>query len=139
MAYWLLKTEPSSYSFVDLRRDGRTVWDGVHNAQALINLRRMRAGDQVLIYHSGDERAVVGSGTIEGEPYPDPHAGDARCTVVDVRAGKPAAQPVSLSAIKADPLFADMPLVRQPRLSVLPLAEAHWQRLIELAGFDAND
>lgn len=134
MAYWLLKTEPSAYSFADLQRDGLTVWDGVRNAQALIHLRAMHGGDGVLIYHSGDERAVVGSGVIESEPYADPQAADAKHIVVDVRAGQPAARPVPLATIKADPLFADMGLVGQPRLSVMPVTDAQWRRLTELAG-----
>ncbi len=134
MAYWLLKTEPSTYSFSDLQRDGRTTWDGVRNAQALIHLRAMHGDDRVLIYHSGDERAVAGLATIEGEPRPDPQAGDPKLVVVDVRADAPVAKPVTLAAIKADPAFEGMALVRQPRLSVMPVTEAQWQRLLELAG-----
>src|SRR3712207_693977 len=134
MAYWLLKTEPSTYSFADIRRDGQTVWDGVRNAQALIHLRAMRSGDQALIYHSGDERAVVGTATIANNPYPDPQAGDPKLVVVDVRPGQPVAAPVSLGTIKADELFADMPLIRQPRLSVMPITGEQWQRLMQLAG-----
>ncbi len=134
MAYWLLKTEPSSYSFSDLERDGQTVWDGVRNAQALINVRAMHAGDQALIYHSGDERAVVGTARIESDPYPDPKAGDPKLVVVDVRAVRPAAEPLSLATIKGDAAFAGMALVRQPRLSVMPVSDTQWQRLIELAG-----
>lgn len=136
MRYWLLKTEPSTYSFADLQRDGRTTWDGVRNAQALIHLRAMRTGDQALIYHSGDERRVVGTATIDGEPYADPRASDTRLVVVDLRAGGGAPQPVPLAAIKADPLFADHPLVRQPRLSVMPLTPEQWQRLAVLAELD---
>jgi predicted RNA-binding protein with PUA-like domain len=136
MAYWLLKTEPSSYSFADLERDGRTVWDGVRNAQALIHLRAMHTGDRVLIYHSGDERAVVGSGTIESEPYPDPQAGDPKLVVVDVCCDARAAQPVSLTTIKADPSFADLALVRHSRLSVMPMTDEHWRLLSELAGLE---
>jgi predicted RNA-binding protein with PUA-like domain len=131
MAYWLLKTEPSTYSFKDLQRDGRTVWDGVRNAQALIHLRAMHGGDRALIYHSGDERAVVGLATIEGEPYPDPQAGDPKLVVVDVRADKPLPKAVPLAAIKADAAFEGMALVRQPRLSVMPVTEAQWQRLLD--------
>ena len=134
MAYWLLKTEPSAYSFSDLQRDGQTVWDGVRNAQALINIRAMHAGDRALIYHSGDERAVVGTAQIASDPYPDPQACDPKLVVVDVRAGQPATKPVLLADIKADPAFATMALIRQPRLSVLPVTDEQWHRLLELAG-----
>ncbi len=134
MAYWLLKTEPSAYSFSDLQRDRQTVWDGVRNAQALINIRAMHAGDRALIYHSGDERAVVGTAQIASDPYPDPQAGDPKLVVVDVRADQPATKPVPLSTIKADPAFATMALIRQPRLSVLPVTDEQWHRLLELGG-----
>ena len=138
MAYWLLKTEPSVYSFSDLQRDGQTVWDGVRNAQALINIRAMHAGDRALIYHSRDERAVVGTAQIASDPYPDPRAGDPKLVVVDVRADQPATKPVPLAAIKADPAFATMALIRQPRLSVLPVTDEQWHRLLELAGIRAD-
>ena len=134
MAYWLLKTEPSTYFFADLQRDGQTVCDGVRNAAALIHLRAMRVGDQALIYHSGGERAVVGMATIVSDPYPDPQAGDPKLVVVDVRPVQPVPVAVSLGTIKADGLFADMPLVRQPRLSVMPVTDEQWQRLMQLAG-----
>ena len=138
MAYWLLKTEPSIYSFADLQRDGCAMWDGVRNAQALIHIRSMRHGDGVLIYHSGEERTVVGTGTVDGEPYADPDESDPKLVVVDVCADRAAAKPVTLARIKADPLFADMALVRQPRLSVLPVAEEQWRRILEMAGIDGG-
>ena len=138
MAYWLLKTEPSAYSFSDLQRDGQTVWDGVRNAQALINIRAMHAGDRALIYHSGDERAVVGTAQIASDPYPDPQAGDPKLVVVDVGADQPATKPVPLATIKADPALAAMALIRQPRLSVLPVTDEQWHRLLELAGIRAD-
>jgi predicted RNA-binding protein with PUA-like domain len=134
MAYWLLKTEPSAYSFSDLQRDGETVWDGVRNAQALINIRAMHAGDRALIYHSSGERAVVGTARIVSDPYPDPQAGDPKLVVVNLRAGRTVTKPVPLATIKADPAFAGMALIRQPRLSVLPVTDEQWQRLLELAG-----
>ena len=137
MAYWLLKTEPSTYSFDDLQQDECAIWDGVHNSQALIHLRAMHTGDRVLIYHSGEQRAVVGSGTIPREPYLDPEANDPKATVVDVAVERRAQTPVTLSTIKNDPLFADNPLVKQPRLSVVPLTGEQWQRLATLAGIDA--
>ena len=137
MAYWILKTEPSAYSFDDLQREQRTVWDGVANAQALINIQRMQPGDQALIYHSGDERALIGFARITSQPYPDPKLDDPKRAVVDVEAGDRLQKPISLAAIKADPIFVDFALVRQSRLSVVPVGEQHWQRLIEMIEHDA--
>ena len=133
-AYWILKTEPSDYAFADLRRDGRTRWDGVTNALALKHLRGMRPGDRVLIYHTGDEKRMVGLATVAGDPYPDPAADDERPGVVDLEAGEPLASPVTLAQVKADPFFADLGLVRMSRLSVIPVAEAHWKRLLAMGG-----
>lgn len=133
MAYWILKTEPSTYSYADLERDGMTVWDGVANAQALIHLRQMQPGDHALIYHSGDERAAVGLAEIASAPYADPQLDDPRRVVVDVRARARLPRPVLLSAIKADPAFAQLGLVRQGRLSVMPVSAELWERLLTLA------
>lgn len=130
MAYWILKTEPATYSFADLERDGQTVWDGVANAQALIHLRQMQPGDGALIYHSGDERAAVGLAEIGSAPYADPQLDDPRRVVVDVRAVRRLARSVPLSAIKADAAFAQLGLVRQGRLSVMPVSEELWHRLL---------
>src|SRR5689334_3860598 len=99
---WLLKTEPDCYSFDDLARDKRTAWDGVSNAMALKHLRAMKKGDAVLIYHTGDERAAVGTATVVRQAYPDPREDDDRQVVVDLKAGKRLARPVTLSDIKAD-------------------------------------
>lgn len=132
MAYWILKTEPSTYSYADLERDGTTVWDGVANAQALIHLRQMQPGDHALIYHSGDERAAVGLAEIASAPYADPKLDDLRRVVVDVRARERLPRPVPLSAIKADPAFAQLGLVRQGRLSVMPVSYELWERLLAL-------
>lgn len=134
MAYWLLKTEPSTFSFADLEREQSTVWDGVANAQALIHIRQMQAGDQALIYHSGDERAVVGLAEITSAPYPDPKLDDLKRVVVDVQVLRRLAQPVTLAAIKSDPSFAQFGLVRQSRLSVMPVDEVLWQRILGMAG-----
>jgi predicted RNA-binding protein with PUA-like domain len=134
MSYWLLKTEPESYSYADLERDGRTVWDGVANNAALLHLRAMRPGDTALIYHTGDERRAVGLAEIVSEPYPDPQAAEARLVVVDVRPLRALVQPVTLAQIKAEPAFADFALVRQGRLSVVPVTHAQWARLLALAG-----
>ncbi len=130
MAYWLLKTEPGTYSFDDLEREGETRWDGVHNPTALGHIRRMRPGDACVIYHSGDVRAAVGLATVTTEPYPDPEGGDPKLVVVDVRAGQRLDPPVPLAVLKADPLFAASPLLRIPRLSVVPLTEAQYQAIV---------
>lgn len=132
MAYWILKTEPETYSIADLARDGTTVWNGVANAQALINLRHMQPGDDALIYHSGAERAIVGTARIVGAAYADPTLDDPRRVVVDVAMGQLLDQPVTLATIKADPAFADLALVRQPRLSVVPVNATQWQRFLAL-------
>ena len=133
-AYWILKTEPSAYSFDDLRRERRARWDGITNALALKHLRSMHRGDRVLIYHTGDEKRLVGLGRVAGEPYPDPGAGDQRIAVVDIEAGEPLARPVTLAEVKADPGFADLGLVRMSRLSVIPVPEPQWKRLLGMAG-----
>jgi predicted RNA-binding protein with PUA-like domain len=131
---WLMKTEPSTYAFADLLREGRTTWDGVSSPAALIHLRAMRKGEEVLIYHSGDERAVVGLARLASDPYPDPGLGDPRRVVVDLVPLRALARPVPLSTIKADRRFADLALVRISRLSVMPVAGAQWDRLLELGG-----
>jgi predicted RNA-binding protein with PUA-like domain len=133
-SFWLLKTEPDAYSFADLLRGDVTRWDGVSNNAALLHLRAMCAGDAALIYHTGDERQAVGLAEIASAPYADPQAGDPKLVVVDVRALRPLPKPVTLAAIKADPFFADFALVRQARLSVVPVSEAQWRRLLEMAG-----
>lgn len=132
MSFWILKTEPSTYSFDDLQRDGSTVWDGVANNTALIHIRQMQPGDKALIYHSGDERAVIGTAEIASAPYPDPKVDDPKRVVVDVRAGRRLARPVRLSAIKSDPAFARLGLVRQGRLSVMPVEPPLWEKLIAM-------
>jgi predicted RNA-binding protein with PUA-like domain len=133
MAYWILKTEPSTYSFDDLLKQGTAVWDGVKNPVALKNLRAMVPGDDVLIYHTGDEKAVVGLATVTRAAYPDPKAKDPALVVVELKAGKRLGTPVPLSTIKADAIFKDMALVRMPRLSVVPATAAQWQRLLALS------
>ncbi len=129
---WILKSEPSTYSFDQLLADRETVWDGVRNAAALIHIRAMRRGDLALIYHSGAEKAVVGLATVASDPYPDPAAGDPRWAVVRLRADRALATPVPLAAIKAEPLFADLGLVRISRLSVMPVTAPQWRRLLAL-------
>jgi predicted RNA-binding protein with PUA-like domain len=134
MSYWILKTEPSSYSFDQLERDKKAVWDGVKNNLALKHLREMKAGDQVLIYHTGDERALVGRASVVSAPYADPRQKDPKLVVVDLAAGERLPKPVPLAAIKADRSLADLALVRMGRLSVVPATAAQWQRLLALSG-----
>ena len=131
--HWLLKTEPSTYSFADLVREKRTRWDGVANPVALKNLRAMQPGDEVMIYHTGDERAAVGLASVVSAPYPDPKDKSGKLVVVDLEAGPPLDRPVALAAIKADPTFKDLALVRQGRLSVVPVPPAQWKKLKAMA------
>ena len=120
--YWLLKTEPSTYSLDDLERDRHTSWDGVRNALALINLRAMHAGDGLLIYHSGKEKAVVGRGSVVSAPRTD-----GKITVVDVRFEARLGRPVTLAQIKGEPELAGLPLIRNTRLSVMPVTAEEWE------------
>lgn len=131
---WIVKTEPSSYSWGDLEREGRTVWDGVKNAQALIHLRAMREGDQVLVYHSGDDRALVGLARVARGPYADPKLADPKLVVVELAAERALARRVTLKEIKDSRRFPELALVRQGRLSVLPVSADQWKGLIKLAG-----
>lgn len=132
--YWILKSEPSSYSFADLERDGRTVWDGVKNAQALIHIRAMKPGDLALFYHTGGEKAAVGLARITSAAYADPKSGDAKAAVVDLAFDRPLANPVTLAAVKAEPGLSMLGLVRQGRLSVVPVSQDHWSRLMGMSG-----
>jgi predicted RNA-binding protein with PUA-like domain len=129
MAYWLFKEEPTHYSFEDLERDGRTVWDGVRNNLALKHLREVEKGDRVFLYHTGKEKAVVGVMEVVKGAYPDAEAGDARLAVVDVKPVRRLARPVPLAEIKADERFADFALVRISRLSVMPVTAAQWKAI----------
>lgn len=132
--YWLVKTEPSTYSYDDLEREQTAVWDGVKNPVALRNLRSMHPGDQVLVYHTGDERAVVGWATVVSAPYADPKKKDPKLTVIDLKAQRRLPRPVTLAQIKADKTFTDLPIVRQGRLSVSPVTEPQWAKILKLAG-----
>ncbi len=133
-SYWIVKTEPSTYSYDDLRREGTSVWDGVKNNLALKHIRSMAQGDEVLVYHSGDDKALVGRAVVAAAPYPDPKAKDEKLTVVDLRATKPLPRRVTLAEIKAEGGFADLALVRMPRLSVMPVPAGQWKRLVQMAG-----
>jgi predicted RNA-binding protein with PUA-like domain len=126
---WLLKTEPSVYGYDDLERDGRAVWDGVKNPMALKNMRSMGAGDLALIYHTGDVKAAVGVAEVTRAAYPDPKVKNAKLVVVDLRPVRRLSKEVSLATLKAMPVFADSPLVRQGRLSVVPVTAAQWKAL----------
>ena len=128
--HWLLKTEPSTYSWVDLEREKTAVWDGVSNPVALKNLASMKPGDDALIYHTGGEKAVVGLARVTKAAYPDPKAKDPKLLVVEIAPVRRLAQPVSLADIKADPLFKESPLVRQGRLSVVPLNDEQFRKLV---------
>ena len=132
-AYWILKTEPSTYSFDRLVSERRAVWDGVTNALALKHIRSMAKGDHAGIYHTGDEKALVGLARIASDPYADPKGDDPKLTVVDIEAGDRLAHPVTLATIKADPAFAELGLVRMSRLSVVPVPADQWKRLLSLA------
>ena len=130
MAYWLLKTEPSTYSFADLVREKQTRWDGIRNPTALMHLRAAKKGDRALVYHTGSVKAAVGEAVLASAAYEDPK--DAALSVIDIQAGKALAQPVTLAQLKADPLFAESPLVKQGRLSFVPLTDAQWKRVQQL-------
>ena len=134
MARFLVKTEPSTYSFADLTHDGRTVWDGVSNPVALKHLATIRKGDTVIVYHTGDEKQAVGLAVALSDAYPDPKLGDPKRVVVDLAPGKPLATPVTLAQVKADAVLKGNDLARLPRLSVIPFTEAQFARLIKLAG-----
>jgi predicted RNA-binding protein with PUA-like domain len=121
---YLLKTEPSVYSFADLQRDKTTTWDGVSNPVALKHLRAMKAGDQLVIYHTGDDKSAVGTASVVSVEASDP-----KNPQVKIKVGKELAKPVTLAVVKANKLFADSPLVRQGRLSVVPLAAAQYKFL----------
>lgn len=121
MTAWLLKTEPGDYSYDDLERDGTTHWDGVTNATAQMNMRSMQVGDAIVIYHSQSDKAAIGLGRVVRAPYPDPTDEKGKRVWVDVGAERRLARPVTLGELKADPVFATSPLVRQSRLSVVPL------------------
>lgn len=133
MAYWLIKSEPDKYSWDDMVRDGRTIWDGVRNHSAAINLRAMKIGDRALFYHSNVGKEVVGVVEIVREHYLDPKDEAKRFPAVDVAPVAAVVTPVTLAQIKSDPFFADFDLVRLSRLSVATVGNAHWDRIMTLA------
>jgi predicted RNA-binding protein with PUA-like domain len=135
--HWLVKSEPSAYSWADLSKDGRTAWTGVRNFQARNNLRTMKEGDLVLYYHSVTNPAVVGIAKALRTAYPDPTATEGDWSCVDLAPVKPLATPVSLATIKADPSLTEIALIRQSRLSVMPLTQQEYDRITHLGGSKA--
>jgi predicted RNA-binding protein with PUA-like domain len=132
-SFWLVKQESSSYSWADLTREGGTSWTGVRNYAARNNLRRMRKGDEVLFYHSGDEKAVIGVAKVMRSAYPDPTATEGDWSTVDLAPVKSLRRPVTLRQIKAESRLKKIPLVRQPRLSVMPLTAAEFREILNMA------
>lgn len=132
--YWLVKQEPEAYSWETFVKDGKAVWSGVRNFQARNNLRAMKLGDPVLFYHSVSEKRAVGIAKVSKTAYPDPSASEGDWSAVEIVPVKPLVSPVSLETIKSDPILKDLPLVKNSRLSVSPLTEVQFRRLLELAG-----
>ena len=130
--YWLVKSEPESYAWTDLVRDGRTAWTGVRNYQARINLNTMRTGDRVFFYESMTTKAVVGLAEITKAAFPDPTADEPGWVAVEIKALNPLPKPVTLQKIKSDPALAEMKLLRQGRLSVVPLTPAEFEHVLKL-------
>jgi predicted RNA-binding protein with PUA-like domain len=130
---WLFKEEPSSYNFAALVSDGKTSWTGVRNPVAQRNLRSVKKGDKIFFYHTGDEKAVVGICRAAGDAYPDPADKTGKLYAVDVEPVKKLKAPVTLAAVKADKRFADFPLTRIPRLSVMPVPQDEWDWIVEMS------
>ncbi len=133
MAQWLVKEEPENYSYDQLVRDRKTVWAGVRNPLAQKHLRSIRKGDRIFYYHTGKEKAVIGIARATSDAYPDPGDASGRLRVVDVAPDARLAHPVTLAAIKADRAFASFALVRMSRLSVVPVTDAEWTRILEMS------
>ncbi len=131
---WLVKQEPEDYSWDDLVRDKKTAWTGVRNFQARNNLRNMKTGDAVLFYHSGKERSVVGIGEVAKAAYPDPTADDDSWIAVDIKPVKRLAKPVSLTDIRANGKLRNLLLVRQSRLSVMPVSKEDFDEIVKMSG-----
>lgn len=133
MSFWLLKSDPETYSYDDLERDKKTVWDGVSNPLALKHIRGMSKGDLAFVYHSGDEKAIIGIVEIVSAPYPDPKQKDPKLAVVEIKAKERLATTVSLAAIKGRKDFADFLVVRMSRLSVMPVSASQWKALLAMS------
>ena len=134
MACFLVKTEPSTYSYAQLAKDKHAVWDGVSNPVALKHMRTIQKGDTVLVYHTGDEKSVVGVAIATSDPYPDPKLGDPKRTVIDLAPDRALAKPVPLGTFRTDSVLQSSELVRLPRLSVMPLSAAQLKRVLQLGG-----
>jgi predicted RNA-binding protein with PUA-like domain len=134
VAYWILKTDADTYPFEQLERERRAVWDGVTNALALKHIRSMAPGDTALIYHSNVGKELVGLARITSAPYPDPKRHDPQLVVVDLESDRRLPNRVPLAAIKADPAFSDLGLVRMSRLSVSPVSAQQWKKLLQMGG-----
>ena len=134
MKHWLMKAEPDAFSWTDLVKKGRTMWDGVRNHQAAANMKAMKKGDLAFFYHSNEGLEVVGVMKVDKEHYPDPTDPTGKFVVVELVPVKPLKTPVTLKAIKIDPKFADMFLVTHSRLSVSPVSDAHWAAICKMGG-----
>jgi predicted RNA-binding protein with PUA-like domain len=130
---WLVKEEPTHYNFEQFVADGKTIWSGVRNPLAQRHLQAMKKGDRVFYYHTGNEKAIVGTARVAGPPSPDPSDKSGKLYVVELEAGKPLGSPVTLAAIKADKRFADFLLVRMSRLSVMPVTDDQWEAIEKMA------
>jgi predicted RNA-binding protein with PUA-like domain len=134
MNYWLLKTEPSDYTYDDLVKDKKTVWDGVANNAALINIRNACKGDLAFIYHTGDERQIVGIAQLTSDPYSDPKLDNPKMAVFDVKPVKKLKTPVTLAQIKADKKYAEFRLIKEGRLSVVSVPKEFWDDFVRMGG-----
>ncbi|MBL8007968.1 MAG: EVE domain-containing protein [Ignavibacteria bacterium] len=133
MKYWLLKTEPSDYSFDDLVRDKKTVWDGVANNAALICIRNVNKGDLAFVYHTGDEKQIVGIGEIISGPYADPKEDNPKLAVFDIKPLRKLNKPVTLAQVKSDKKYRDFALVKEARKSVLEVPEEYWKEFMKMS------
>jgi predicted RNA-binding protein with PUA-like domain len=133
MAYWLFKQEPSTYNYSQLEKDGMTVWDGVSNNLALKHLRNVKRGDKAIFYHTGDERQAVGIMEIVSDPYVDPKKESKSLVVINVKPERKLKKPVTLEQFKTDPAFVNWELVRISRLSVMPIPEKLWERIMRMS------
>jgi predicted RNA-binding protein with PUA-like domain len=133
MAHWLVKSEPEKYAFADLERDGKTVWDGVRNNAAALHLKSMKVGDEVFYYHSVEGLAVVGIAKVVREAFPDASDPTGRFVAVELAPIRPLKKPVTLAQLKADPSLQDMAMLRQGRLSVSPVTDAEWEKILKMA------
>jgi predicted RNA-binding protein with PUA-like domain len=134
MAYWLMKSEPSSYGWDDLVKEKKTAWSGVRNYEARNNMQAMKKGDQSFFYHSNEGKEIVGIMEVVREAYPDPKDETGKFVMVDVKPLKPLKTPVALTTLKADKRFADLALIRKSRISVVPVSAAHFQAICKLGG-----